>query len=124
MKSDFVEVILSLLDGETPELTWDDNFVIGVVVAAKGYPEQYQTGSVLTGLTNISDEVYLFHAGTNKNEAGQFTTNGGRVLLAGAKGKDLKLAQQKIYQELDKLECDGVYYRKDIGARAIERAFS
>lgn len=123
LQSDIVEVILSLLDGKTPELTWDDNYVIGVVIAAKGYPEQYDKGAVLNGLSEISEEVYLFHAGTKKDEAGRFTTNGGRVLLAGAKGKDLKKAQQKIYEQLEKLECDGVFYRSDIGARAIERAF-
>lgn len=122
LKSDIVEVILSLLDGNKPELVWDENFCIGVVIAAKGYPEEYEKGAVLEGLSDISDEVYLFHAGTKKNAAGKFTTNGGRVLLAGAKGKDLKKAQQKVYEELKKLECDGVFYRTDIGARAIERS--
>jgi phosphoribosylamine---glycine ligase len=123
LNSDLVEVILSLMNGETPELSWDEQFVIGVVVAAKGYPEHYQKGATLKGLVDISEDVYLFHAGTNKAESGEFTTNGGRVLLAGAKGKDLKVAQQRIYEELVKLECDGVFYRKDIGSRAIERAF-
>jgi phosphoribosylamine---glycine ligase len=123
LNSDLIEVIMNLLKGETTELQWDEQFVIGVVVAAKGYPEQYQKGAVLNGLKEVSDDVYLFHAGTNKNEAGQFTTNGGRVLLAGAKGKDLKLAQQRVYEELEKVRCDEVFYRKDIGSRAIERAF-
>jgi phosphoribosylamine---glycine ligase len=123
LNSDLVEVILSLLNGETPELSWDEQFVIGVVVAAKGYPEHYQKGALLKGLTEISEDVYLFHAGTNKNESGEFMTNGGRVLLAGAKGQDFKKAQQRIYEELEKLQCDGVFYRKDIGSKAIERAF-
>jgi phosphoribosylamine--glycine ligase len=123
LNSDLVEVILSLLNGQTTELQWDDQYVIGVVVAAKGYPEKYQKGTVLNGLKEVSEDVYLFHAGTNKNEAGQFTTNGGRVLLAGAKGKDLKLAQQRVYEELEKVRCDDIFYRKDIGSRAIERAF-
>jgi phosphoribosylamine---glycine ligase len=124
LKSDLVDVLLALLDGKTPVLEWDDNFVIGVVVAAEGYPGDYQKGAVLAGLENLSDEVYLFHAGTKLNEEGKFVTNGGRVLLAGAKGKDLKLAQQNVYKELDKLTDKGVFYRKDIGARAIANALS
>lgn len=119
LKSDLVDVLLALLDGQTPELEWDDNFVIGVVVAAEGYPGEYQKGAVLDGLSNMSDEVYIFHAGTKLDEQGQFVTNGGRVLLAGAKGKDLKLAQQNVYKELEKLTRVGVFYRNDIGARAI-----
>lgn len=119
LKSDLVDVLLALLDGQTPELEWDDNFVIGVVVAAEGYPGEYQKGAVLDGLNNMSDEVYIFHAGTKLDEQGQFVTNGGRVLLAGAKGKDLKLAQQNVYKELEKLTRVGVFYRNDIGARAI-----
>ena len=122
LKSDLVEVILTLLDGKTPELEWDENYCIGVVVAAEGYPGELVKGSVLDGLEDISDEVYLFHAGTKKNENGQFVTNGGRVLLAGAKGMDLKLAQDKVYEELAKLTKKGVFYRNDIGARAIKSA--
>ncbi len=122
LKSDLVEVILTLLDGKTPELEWDENYCIGVVVAAEGYPGELVKGSVLDGLEDISDEVYLFHAGTKKNENGQFVTNGGRVLLAGAKGMDLKLAQDKVYEELAKLTRKGVFYRNDIGARAIKSA--
>ncbi|WP_147536039.1 phosphoribosylamine--glycine ligase [Bacillus marasmi] len=122
LKSDLVEVLLTLLDGKTPELEWDDNYCIGVVVASEGYPGDYKKGAVLNGLTDMSDEVYLFHAGTKLDEEGRFVTNGGRVLLAGAKGKDLKLAQQNVYKELEKLTREGVFYRKDIGARAIASA--
>lgn len=122
LKSDLVEVLLTLLDGKTPKLEWDDNYCIGVVVASEGYPGDYKKGAVLDGLSDMSDEVYLFHAGTKLDEEGRFVTNGGRVLLAGAKGKDLKLAQQNVYKELDKLTREGVFYRKDIGARAIASA--
>ncbi|NMD69631.1 phosphoribosylamine--glycine ligase [Bacillus sp. DNRA2] len=122
LKSDLVEVLLTLLDGKTPVLEWDDNYCIGVVVASEGYPGDYTKGSVLAGLADMSDEVYLFHAGTKLDGEGRFVTNGGRVLLAGAKGKDLKLAQQNVYKELDKLTREGVFYRKDIGARAIASA--
>ncbi|MBM7654224.1 phosphoribosylamine--glycine ligase [Neobacillus cucumis] len=119
LKSDLVQVILDLLNGERPELEWDSQAMVGVVVAAKGYPEVYEKGAVLKGLSDISDAVYTFHAGTVQNEAGEFLTDGGRVLLVGGKAETLADAQTKVYVELEKLDCDGVFYRKDIGAKAI-----
>ncbi len=121
LSSDLVQTILSILEGGKPELVWDSQAMIGVVVASKGYPEEYEKGAVLTGLGSFSD-VYTFHAGTVKNAEGQYTTAGGRVLLVGAKAASLKDAAEKVYKELEKLQCDGVFYRKDIGYKAIERA--
>lgn len=118
MKSDLVQVMLDILDGKKPEIEWTDEAMVGVVVASKGYPEKYEKGAVLEGLEKINE--YVFHAGTAKNEEGKFITNGGRVLLVGAKGNTIKEAQEKVYAELEKLECDGVFYRKDIGYRAIQ----
>lgn len=124
MKSDLVEVILQLLDGAEPAVEWHPEAVLGVVVASKGYPEAYEKGAVLTGIENISKDVQVFHAGTEKNEEGQFVTNGGRVLLAGAKAASLEAAQKKVYGELKKLTSEGVFYRNDIGSRAINRVLS
>jgi phosphoribosylamine---glycine ligase len=124
LQSDLVQTILDLLAGKKPELVWDTQSMIGVVVAAKGYPDQYEKGAVLNGLTDFSQEVYTFHAGTNKNQLGEFVTAGGRVLLVGAKAESLQEAQDTVYHELEKLSCDGVFYRKDIGSKAIGRVFS
>ena len=123
LKSDLVQTILDILAGGTPELVWDEQSMVGVVVAAKGYPETYEKGAVLKGLGDFSDEVYTFHAGTNKNQLGEFESAGGRVLLVGVKAVSLKEAQGAVYRELEKLSCDGVFYRKDIGSKAIERVF-
>ena len=116
MKSDLVQVMLEVLEGNKPEIEWHEEAMIGVVVAANGYPEQYEKGAVLKGIENISQ---VFHAGTAKNAEGEFITNGGRVLLVGAKAESLKEAQQKVYAELEKLDCPETFYRKDIGGRAI-----
>ncbi|MED3563590.1 phosphoribosylamine--glycine ligase [Bacillus xiapuensis] len=118
LKSDLVQVIFELLDGRAPSLEWDEKTMIGVVVAAKGYPESYEKGAVLKGLNEFSEKAYVFHAGTAKNEQGEFITNGGRVLLVGALGETVEDAQQKVYAEMKNLQCDGVFYRKDIGAKA------
>ncbi|MGA9227007.1 MAG: phosphoribosylamine--glycine ligase [Mesobacillus sp.] len=116
MKSDLVEVLLEVLEGKTPQIEWHEEAMVGVVVAAIGYPDQYERGAALKGIENMSQ---VFHAGTARNEEGQFITNGGRVLLVGAKAASLKEAQQKVYAELEKLECKGTFYRKDIGYKAI-----
>jgi phosphoribosylamine--glycine ligase len=120
MKSDLVEVMEQVLEGEEVEISWDEQAMIGVVVAANGYPEQYEKGAVLHGLDAVSKEVFVFHAGTQLGESGQFETNGGRVLLAGAKANTLKEAQDAVYKGLEQLQCDGVFYRKDIGYKAID----
>jgi phosphoribosylamine---glycine ligase len=120
LKSDLVEVILNLLDGGKPVLEWDSQVMLGVVVASKGYPDGYDKGAVLYGLTDITEDAYTFHAGTVKNNAGQFITDGGRVLLVGAKADTLKDANEKVYKELNKLNCEGIFYRRDIGFKAIQ----
>ncbi|WP_121610192.1 phosphoribosylamine--glycine ligase [Mesobacillus foraminis] len=124
MKSDLVDVILQLLDGGVPEVEWHQEAVLGVVVASKGYPEAYEKGAVLTGIESISNGVQVFHAGTAKDGEGRFVTNGGRVLLAGAKAGTLEEAQKQVYGELKKLTSEGVFYRNDIGSRAINRVLS
>jgi phosphoribosylamine---glycine ligase len=120
MKSDLVEVILALLDGEEPTIVWDEQAVLGVVIASKGYPEAYEKGAVLTGIDSFADDLLVFHAGTSLNGEGQFVTNGGRVLLTAARSNSLEEAQEKVYQELKKLTSTDVFYRGDIGSRAIK----
>jgi phosphoribosylamine--glycine ligase len=124
MKSDLVAVIMELLEGGEPVIEWDERAVLGVVAASKGYPEAYENGAELAGLETVSNGIYVFHAGTARNEAGAFVTNGGRVLLAACKADTLQSAQQQVYQELEKLQCEGVFYRRDIGSRAIRRVHS
>lgn len=120
LKSDLVEVIMQVLNGGSPELEWDKQMMVGVVVASKGYPGDYEKNAVLTGLDQFASEIYTFHAGTKKNESGEFVTAGGRVLLVGAMAKDLGKAREKVYSDLEKLKCDEVFYRKDIGAKALK----
>ncbi|MBS4191828.1 phosphoribosylamine--glycine ligase [Bacillus sp. FJAT-49705] len=124
MKSDLAQVMLSLINGETPDIVWDEQAMLGVVAASVGYPEEYKKGAVLAGLQDVSDDAFVFHAGTDKNSSGEYTTNGGRVLLVAAKANSLKEAQEKVYLQLKKLHCDGVFYRKDIGIKAISHVFS
>ncbi|MBA4538239.1 phosphoribosylamine--glycine ligase [Bacillus aquiflavi] len=118
LKSDLVDIMMTLLKGEEPEVIWNEEACLGVVAASKGYPESYKKGAVLKGLNKLQS-VDLYHAGTAKNIEGDFITNGGRVLLVCAKAKTLKEARDIVYAELKKIECDEVFYRSDIGYKAI-----
>lgn len=117
LQSDLVDVCNDLLDEKELTLQWSEEAVIGVVLASKGYPETYEKGAVIRGLDTLQD-VIVFHAGTAVKD-GEFVTNGGRVLFVACKEKDLQTAQEKVYAEIAKVESDGLFYRSDIGHRAI-----
>ena len=72
--------------------------MIGVVVAANGYPEDYEKGAILQGLDEVSKELFVFHAGTKKGTTGEFETNGGRVLLAGSESRYIKASTRNGLQ--------------------------
>ncbi len=126
LKSDLVQHCLDAIDGklDQTETLWDERTSLGVVLAAGGYPEAYDKGDVISGLENTETEsTKVFHAGTaDKN--GDIITNGGRVLCAVALGNSVTEAQQKAYQVVDKIKWSNVYYRTDIGHRAIARESS
>jgi phosphoribosylamine---glycine ligase len=124
MQTDFVDVLEAVLEGNELEIEWDSQPMLGVVVAAKGYPGEYEKGSIITGLEEISPEIHVYHAGTVKSESGDFISNGGRVLLLASKGTDLLAAQASVYKEIKHLNHGGLFWRKDIGHKAIQYDFS
>lgn len=119
LDNDLVDVCNSVLDGEKLVLKWSEEAVIGVVLASKGYPEVYEKGAIIRGLDTLED-VIVFHAGTAMKR-GDFVTNGGRVLFVACKAKDLQEAKDKVYKEIAKIKSDGLFYRNDIGYRAIAK---
>ncbi|PFZ13662.1 phosphoribosylamine--glycine ligase [Bacillus pseudomycoides] len=119
LDNDLVDVCNSVLDGEKLVLKWSEEAVIGVVLASKGYPEAYEKGAIIRGLDTLEDAI-VFHAGTAMKH-GDFVTNGGRVLFVACKEKNLQEAKNKVYKEIEKIESDGLFYRSDIGYRAIEK---
>ncbi|MDN7229170.1 phosphoribosylamine--glycine ligase [Planococcus sp. N064] len=116
MQSDFGAFIDSLLKGKPFELEWNDQAVLGVVLAAEGYPKSVEKGLLLPDLQRL-DGVEITHAGTKRIDSG-YAGNGGRVLLVAAAGASIALAQDKVYEQLNKLRWDGFFYRSDIGWRA------
>ena len=123
LQSDLVELCLAALKGDLDKVTaeWDERASIGVVLAAGGYPGNYNKGDVISGLpTEEVNGEKVFHAGTI-NKDGMVVTSGGRVLCATALGKTVSEAQQRAYELAAKIQWDGAFYRKDIGYRAIAR---
>lgn len=121
LQSDLAELCLAALDGklDTTIAEWDSRAAVGVVMAAGGYPESYNKGDVIHGLDSVSG-AKVFHAGTAEKD-GQIVTNGGRVLCVVALGDSVTEAQAKAYEGVKQINWDNVYYRTDIGHRAIAR---
>ena len=100
---------------------WDSRPAIGVVLAAKGYPDAYPKGDVISLPEELGQTSKIFHAGTTLNDEGMVTTNGGRVLCAVALGDTVGDAQHKAYELADQITWEGKFCRRDIGYRAIAR---
>ena len=122
LRSDLVELCLAALDGHLDEVKaeWDERASLGVVMAAGGYPGSYQSGDRISGLNQDMD-CKVFHAGT-RAEGEAVLTSGGRVLCVCALGEDVAEAQHKAYECVGKIDWSDVYYRTDIGYRAISRS--
>jgi len=122
LQSNLVDLCLAALDKNLSNMTteWDNRAALGVVLAAGGYPDSYEKGAVISGLPAEEQEnSKVFHAGTAEKD-GNVVTSGGRVLCACALGDDIADAQSKAYELTDKISWDKVFYRTDIGFKAID----
>ena len=123
LQSDFVGLLEAALDARLDKVTaeWDSRASLGVVLAAGGYPDSYRKGDSISGLDAAAKlDGKVFHAGTSEQE-GQVVTNGGRVLCAVGLGNNVTEAQANAYQLVQAISWDDVYYRTDIGHRAVVR---
>lgn len=124
LKSDLVDLILAAIDGKLDTITaeWDEQFALGVVMAAGGYPNNYNKNDIISGIEQAnSNHRKVFHAGTTLNSNNDVCTNGGRVLCVTGLGKDIIEAQKSAYEGVKEINWDQTYYRDDIGYRAIDR---
>ena len=123
LQSDLIELCQLALAGrlDSAQAHWDERPAVGVVLAAGGYPDNYQKGAVIKGLdAQHSDSQKIFHAGT-REENGQVLTHGGRVLCAAALGQSVAAAQRSAYELAAGINWENVYFRTDIAHRAIAR---
>ena len=123
LQSDLVEHIEAALDGalDGQAAAWDSRAALGVVLAAGGYPGNYRKGDVITGLPRQElADAKVFHAGTAMKD-GEIVTAGGRVLCVVGLGETVAQAQARAYEIVDRIHWKDVYFRRDIGYRAIAR---
>ncbi|CAI2041256.1 phosphoribosylamine--glycine ligase [Serratia proteamaculans] len=123
LRSDLIELCLAGAEGKLGEKTseWDERPALGVVLAAGGYPGDYNNGEVIQGLPQQeSADGKVFHAGT-RMQGDDVVTSGGRVLCVTALGETVAQAQQRAYQLAEGIQWPGSFCRKDIGYRAIAR---
>jgi phosphoribosylamine--glycine ligase len=122
MKGDIVPILEACMQGTLSrhKIEWDNRASVCVVMASKGYPGSYEKGKVIEGLKEVSrmGGVSVFHAGTTLKD-GQVITNGGRVLGVTGLGEDIPRAIERTYQAVKKISWEGVYYRTDIGQKAL-----
>jgi phosphoribosylamine--glycine ligase len=125
LKSDLLSLLYAaskgMLDGI--DIHWHDRAALCVVMAAAGYPGSYKKGSVIRGFDRAATvpDTIIFHAGTEKNAAGDITANGGRVLGVCGWGLSIAEAQRQAYQAVDQIDWPGGFCRRDIGWRATAK---
>lgn len=122
LKSDAFDLFSACVDGALADfkIEWNDGYAVSIILASEGYPDKYKKGFPITGIDEAEkvDGVVVFHAGTKRN-GDQLVTDGGRVLSVSAVGDTLKQALDRAYEACEKIQFEGKYYRRDIGAKAL-----
>ena len=115
LDTDLNKIISAILDNNLKniEINYSKEEAICVMLTSGGYPESYEKGKVISGLENLDSDIVVFHSGT-KFDNENIVTNGGRVIGITAKGKTVKEAGEKVYENIKKINFEGMHYRKDI----------
>lgn len=117
IKNDMVDLLEAIANGSLDkiELDIDERAAATVMAVSGGYPDAYEKGKEITGLDDVDSNTTVFHAGTVFNDDGVVVTNGGRVLAFTTLAGDLETALRRSYRNIDRVEFEGKFYRKDIG---------
>ena len=115
LDTDLNKIISEILNNNLKniEINYSKEESICVMLTSGGYPESYEKGKVITGLDDLDDDIVVFHSGT-KLVGGKIVTNGGRVIGITAKAKNVKEAGEKVYENIKKINFEGMHYRTDI----------
>ena len=125
LKTDILDILEACVDGslESRAIEWEAGFAVNIVVASSGYPGEYKKGFPIMGIEEAEKDpsIVVFHAGTKCDEVTphRILTAGGRVLGISAVGETLKEALDRAYSAADKIQFEGKYLRRDIGAKAL-----
>lgn len=116
LQSDAVDVFMAVANNEQPTTLWSKEATLGIVLASKGYPGSYDKGFAIRGTERV--DAKIFHMGTARKD-GELVTAGGRVMIVVASAPSLEEALKKARQEIANIECDNLFHRTDIGAKAF-----
>ncbi|MFL0557673.1 MULTISPECIES: phosphoribosylamine--glycine ligase [Paenibacillus] len=122
LKSDLLEIFLAAVNGtlDQVDIEWSEEAAVCVVLASGGYPASYPKGLPIQGLEEAQAAgALVFHAGTGKNEAGEWVTNGGRVLGVVGRGSSIAEARDNAYEAANLITFEGKHQRSDIAAKAL-----
>lgn len=116
LETDLHEIMEAILDNKLKdiEINYSDDEAVCVMLTSGGYPDSYKKGKIITGLENLDDDIVVFHSGTKMFD-GNLVTNGGRVIGITAKSTRVKDAAEKVYENIKKINFEGMHYRTDIG---------
>lgn len=115
LNTDLNKIMTAIIDNNLKniEINYSKEEAICVMLTSGGYPEAYEKRKVITGLENLDSDIVVFHSGT-KFDGEDIVTNGGRVIGITAKGSSVKDASNKVYENIKKINFEGMHYRKDI----------
>lgn len=115
LETDLSEIISAVINNKLKDIDikYSDDSAICVMLTSRGYPESYEKGKLITGLDNLDKDIVVFHSGTKLLD-NKLVTNGGRVIGITAKGKTVKEAGKKVYENIKKINFEGMHYRTDI----------
>lgn len=120
--SDFADLLWCAARGRLKdhELRISPHAALTVVLASDGYPGRFEKGKIISGIERITEDgVLVFHAGTQRDSRGSIVTSGGRVLSITGVGDNFDNAREKAYRAVEKIQFEGIHYRRDIGAKAL-----
>lgn len=122
LENDLLDLIIATTEQRLDEksIQIDDKYRCCVVLASEGYPVANEKGKKINGLKHVDDKCIVFHAGTIEKE-GSIYTNGGRVLNVVGSGETLQKAIDHTYKNVEKIDFDGCYFRRDIGKKGLLR---
>jgi phosphoribosylamine--glycine ligase len=121
IKTDILDLLIAIADEKLDKvkIEIDERTAVTVMLVSQGYPDKSEKGKIISGLENVNGSLIL-HAGTTRNSKGNIITNGGRVIAVTSLDSDISQALQKSFENAEKIQFEGKYYRKDIGKDLLQ----
>ncbi len=117
LKSDIYDLFVAAIESRECATEWSEEAMLGVVLASKGYPGSYAKGAVIKGTEDV--EATIYHMGTAERD-GELVTAGGRVMMVVGRGENLAAAREMAHAAIDRIECDSLFHRRDIGHKVLD----